>query len=194
MFISGSVPSQELVRIAAVVNDSVISMLDLLARIKIATVSSGLTDSPEVRQQLMQPVLRTLIEEQLKVQEAKRQGIEVSPEELHNGMQQVEQQNGLRPGELDQWLASVEIPYDFFARQIESQILWGKYVTTRLRPRVTISEEDITASHGIGLAEILGCSLSCSFQTAVRGKIFIRVSLGTDSDKLRSFDETLDGA
>ena len=126
MFMSGSVPSQELVRIAAVVNDNVISMLDLLARIKIAAVSSGLSDSPENRQQLMQPVLRTLIEEQLKVQEAKRQGIEVSPEELNNGMQQVEQQNGLRPGELDQWLASVEIPYDFFKRQIESQILWGK--------------------------------------------------------------------
>ena len=102
MFMSGSVPSQELVRIAAVVNDNVISMLDLLARIKIAAVASGLSDSPENRQQLMQPVLRTLIEEQLKVQEAKRQGIEVSPEELNNGMQQVEQQNGLRPGELDQ--------------------------------------------------------------------------------------------
>ena len=68
MFMSGSVPSQELVRIAAVVNDNVISMLDLLARIKIAAVSSGLSDSPENRQQLMQPVLRTLIEEQLKVQ------------------------------------------------------------------------------------------------------------------------------
>ena len=145
MFMSGSVPSQELVRIAAVVNDNVISMLDLLARIKIAAVSSGLSDSPENRQQLMQPVLRTLIEEQLKVQEAKRQGIEVSPEELNNGMQQVEQQNGLLPGELDQWLASVEIPYEFFKRQIESQILWGKYVATRLRPRVIVSEEDITA-------------------------------------------------
>ena len=60
-------------------------------------------------------------------------------------MQQVEQQNGLRPGELDQWLASVEIPYEFFKRQIESQILWGKYVATRLRPRVIVSEEDITA-------------------------------------------------
>ncbi len=80
IFLSGPAASQELVRIAAVVNDNVISMLDLLARIKMAGLATGLEDSPELRQQLVQPVLRNLIEEQLQIQEAERQGIVVSEE------------------------------------------------------------------------------------------------------------------
>ncbi|SVB95845.1 uncharacterized protein METZ01_LOCUS248699, partial [marine metagenome] len=74
MFLSGPATSQELGRIAAVVNDNVISMLDLLARIKMAALQAGLEDTPELRQQLVQPVLRNLIEEELQVQEAERQG------------------------------------------------------------------------------------------------------------------------
>ena len=73
VYLSRPAASQELVRIAAVVNDNVISMLDLLARIKLAAVQTGLEDTPELRQQLVQPVLRTLIEEQLQAQEAERQ-------------------------------------------------------------------------------------------------------------------------
>ena len=61
-FLSGPAVSQELVRIAAVVNDNVISMLDVLVRVKMAALATGLEDSPEVRQQLIRPVLRSLIE------------------------------------------------------------------------------------------------------------------------------------
>ncbi len=145
VFLSSPAPSQELVRIAAVVNDGVISMLDLLARIKLVAMSSGLSDTPEVREQLMMPVLQNLIEEQLKIQEAKQQGIVVSEEELANGVQMVEQQNGLVAGQINEWLFSLNIPYAFFERQIEAQILWGKYVATRLRPKVTVTEEDVAA-------------------------------------------------
>ncbi|HHZ67624.1 MAG TPA: hypothetical protein EYN52_06910 [Alphaproteobacteria bacterium] len=143
IFLSGPAAPQELVRIAAVVNDNVISMLDLLARIKMAGLATGLEDSPELRQQLVQPVLRNLIEEQLQIQEAERQGIVVSDEEIISGFGMVEQQNGLRPGQLDGWLASLGIPRIFFERQIRAQILWAKFVASRLRPQVFVSEEDV---------------------------------------------------
>ena len=91
IFLSGPVASQELVRIAAVVNDNVISMLDLLARIKMAALAAGMDDSPELRQQLVQPVLRNLIQEELQVQEARRQGVTVAEEEVARGFKIIEQ-------------------------------------------------------------------------------------------------------
>ena len=66
-FLSGSVAGKELVGIAAVVNDSVISVLDLVARTKMVTLSSGFQDSLELREQLVGPVLQNLIEEKLQV-------------------------------------------------------------------------------------------------------------------------------
>ncbi len=143
IFLSGPAVSQELVRIAAVVNDNVISMLDVLARVKMAALVTGLEDSPEVRQQLMQPVLRNLIEEQLQAQEAERQGVTLSEDELRNGLERFEQQNGLSLAQLNEWLASAGIPRIFFERQIQAQILWGKFIVTRLLPQVVISEEDV---------------------------------------------------
>ena len=89
IFLSGPVASQELVRIAAVVNDNVISMLDLLARIKMAALQAGLEETPELRQQLVQPVLRNLIEEALQVQEAERQGVTVAEEEVAGGFETI---------------------------------------------------------------------------------------------------------
>ncbi len=143
VFLSGPAASQELVRIAAVVNDSVISMLDLLARIKMSALEAGLEDTPELRQQLVQPVLRKLIEEELQVQEAERQGVTVAEEEVAEGFKNVEQQNGWDPGQLERYLASVGIPRIFFERQVRAEMMWGKFVASRLRPQVIVSEEDV---------------------------------------------------
>src|SRR2546423_879453 len=56
-------------RIAAVVNDEVISAYDLAARIHMVAVSSSLPDTPEVRQKIAGQVLRSLIDEKLQLQE-----------------------------------------------------------------------------------------------------------------------------
>src|SRR5579884_1200947 len=58
------------VRIAAVVNDEVISVLDLVSRMKMVMVSSNLPDTPETRQRLAAQVLRAIVDEKLQMQEA----------------------------------------------------------------------------------------------------------------------------
>ena len=72
--LSQSAAGKELVGIVAVVNDSAISALDLIARTKMVALSSGLDDTPELRAQLAKPVLENLIEEKLQTQEAERRG------------------------------------------------------------------------------------------------------------------------
>mgnify|MGYP007011249611 CR=1 FL=1 len=52
-----SIRSQELQGIAAVVNDDVISMYDLYARMKMVLLSLEIEDSPEVREELMPQII-----------------------------------------------------------------------------------------------------------------------------------------
>ncbi len=52
-----------LMRIAAVVNDDIISVLDLEQRLRLAALSSNLNLDAQTRQRLMPQVLRSLIDE-----------------------------------------------------------------------------------------------------------------------------------
>ena len=58
-------------RIAAVVNDELITAYDLEARMKLIIVSTRLPNTFETRRRISGQVLRTLIDERLKMQEAK---------------------------------------------------------------------------------------------------------------------------
>ena len=68
--------------IAAVVNHEVISVYDVLERMKLVILSTDLKDTPETRQRLLPLVLRSLIDEHLQVQEADRLNLKVSDEEI----------------------------------------------------------------------------------------------------------------
>ena len=66
---------QEAMRIAAVVNEDVISLFDVQSRIQLFLITSGIEDTIEIRQRLLPQVMNALIEEKLKLQEARREEI-----------------------------------------------------------------------------------------------------------------------
>ena len=59
-------------RAAAVVNDEVVSVLDLVMRTRLVILGSGVEDTPEMRRRIARQVLRRLIDERLQMQEAER--------------------------------------------------------------------------------------------------------------------------
>jgi len=87
-------------RIAAVVNDEVISVADVRSRLRMVMLSSNLTDSPETRQRIAAQVLRTIVDEKLQLQEAKRQNVSATDEEINKAYTQIEKQNNMQPGQL----------------------------------------------------------------------------------------------
>ena len=135
--------SQEAVRIAAVVNNEAISIPDLVARIDIAIVSSRLQISEELRQQLAPQVLRSLIDERLKVQEAERLRVRASRAELANARRTVEQRNGIPAGGLDDFLRRQGLDVASVTEQLRAEILWSKLVRGRLGAAVSVGEGEI---------------------------------------------------
>ncbi|MBV9198983.1 MAG: peptidylprolyl isomerase [Alphaproteobacteria bacterium] len=130
-------------RIAAVVNDEVISVGDLRSRLRMVMLSSNLTDSPETRERVTAQVLRTIVDEKLQMQEAKRQNITASDEEVNKAFAQIEKQNNMQPGQLDQVLKSHGIDRGALIDQLTASIVWTKLVRRLLSQTSLVSDEEI---------------------------------------------------
>lgn len=135
--------AQSALRIAAVVNEDVISMLDLESRIWLTMASSGMDNTPENRKRLIQPILRALIDEKLKMQEAARLKITVSDEDLATATDRLETRNNLPPGGLDRFLKENNIDRTTLFEQMEAEIAWLRVVRRALSRRITVSEEEV---------------------------------------------------
>ena len=143
LLLAGAAAAQE-TRIAAIVNDEVISLNDLGNRLQLVMRSSGIEDTPPNRTRISTQVLRSLIDEKLQMQEAKRLNITVTPEELEQAFGRIEQQNNMAKGALDNFLKESGIPRSTLTDQLSASIAWGKLVRNRLMQDVTISDEEVT--------------------------------------------------
>ncbi|HJU16502.1 MAG TPA: peptidylprolyl isomerase [Stellaceae bacterium] len=131
------------VRIAAVVNDEVISGEDLASRLKMVLLSSNLPDRPEVRARLTSQVLRTLIDEKLQLQEAKRQHVTATDAELKRAIGQLEKQNNMQSGQLEAFLKARGIDPGALINQITAAIVWAKLVRQRAAETSPLSDDQI---------------------------------------------------
>ncbi|MFL5267968.1 MAG: peptidylprolyl isomerase [Stellaceae bacterium] len=130
-------------RIAAVVNDEVISVADVRSRIRMVMLSSNLTDSPETRQRVAGQVLRTIVDEKLQLQEAKRQNITATDEEIKRALAQIEKQNNMQPGQLEQVLKAQGIERSALIDQLTASIVWAKLVRRLVSQTNVVSDEEI---------------------------------------------------
>jgi peptidyl-prolyl cis-trans isomerase SurA len=135
--------AQSSLRAAAVVNDEVISVLDVILRLRMAIVQSGLEDTPEARERLTNPVLRSLIDEHLQLQEARRLEIEIAPEQVDDGLDRLAEQNNMTRAQFMQTLREQGVLEEAMREQIRAQLAWREVVARRLAPQVTITEEEI---------------------------------------------------
>jgi len=137
------VAAQDSMRIAAVVNDDIISELDIYMRLKMAMLSAHLDDTPETRDRLMPQVLRNLIDDRLKLQEAKKEGIRVNPADIDKRIDAIGERNKMSRQELEDFLRSNGILPEALADQMNADLSWARLVQRKLRPRITITDQEI---------------------------------------------------
>jgi peptidyl-prolyl cis-trans isomerase SurA len=132
--------------IAAVVNDEVISVFDLVSRVRMVMISSNIADTPETRQRIAPQVLRSLIDEKLQLQEAKRQSVTATDEELNKGLEQIEKQNNMRSGQLNEFLKTRGLDRGQLVDQLTASIVWTKLVKRQAAQTASISDAEIDDS------------------------------------------------
>jgi len=131
------------IRIAAVVNDEVISVADLQSRLRMVMLSSNFPDSQETRQRIASQVLRTIVDEKLQMQEAKRQNITATEEEINKAISQIEKQNNMQPDQLDAVLKAHGIERSSLVDQLTASIVWAKLVRRLVSQTNMVSDEEI---------------------------------------------------
>jgi peptidyl-prolyl cis-trans isomerase SurA len=135
--------AQTVQRIAAIVNDEVISAYDLQTRMKLVLFSTRLADTPEVRQRIAPQVLRTLIDERLQLQEAEKRNISVTEQDIAKAFELIEQDNKLPKGKLEGLLAENGVTRDTMVSQIRANVAWSKLLGRRIRPRINIGDDEV---------------------------------------------------
>ncbi len=128
-------------RIVAVVNDDIISALDLKSRSDLIILSSQLPNTDEVRQRIQPQVLRTLIDDRLKLQEARRQKVVVSDAEVNDAVAEIEKRNQMKRGDMYGLLDRYQIDRSTLRLQIEAELAWRKVVQNQMRATVTIGDD-----------------------------------------------------
>jgi peptidyl-prolyl cis-trans isomerase SurA len=141
--IGAAAAQEDLFRPAAVVNDDIISVLDLAMRVQLAVIAAGVEDTPDVRRRLTPQVLRSLIDERLQMQEAKRLDISVTDEQVAAALVSIAQQNNMTEGQFLTMLRNRGVIPTTLIDQIRAQIAWQTIVQRRVRPNVVITPEEV---------------------------------------------------
>ena len=135
--------AQGTIRIAAVVNEDVISAYDLLNRIRLVMLTSRLPNTPEIRRRLSAQVLRNLIDERLQMQEAKRLKIEIPDKDVDVLLEKLNKQNRVDPGTIERMLTRSGIDTNALRAKLSAESAWAKVVRRQLRRQVFVGNDEV---------------------------------------------------
>ena len=135
--------SQQVQRIAAIVNNEVISTYDLLSRLSMVFKSTRLRNSTKERNRIAPQILESLIEERLKIQEAKRRNVTASKRDIKRAITMIEMRSNTPAGEFENLINRGGPEAQSILERIRADIVWSKLVRRRLGPRVTIGDGEV---------------------------------------------------
>lgn len=138
-------------RVVAIVNDEVVLSTELMMRVApMAYELSKITDPRErARRQdkLSSQILDEMVNEQLVSQAAAAAKLEVSAKEVEAAISDLKKQNSLEDDQLADALRMQGYSMSSYRRDVRNQILRMRAVNTLVRPRVSITEDDLRAKY-----------------------------------------------
>jgi peptidyl-prolyl cis-trans isomerase SurA len=137
------IPKERRQYIVATVNKKPITRLDWDERVRVALMMADLPINPANSQQVALPVLRNLVEEQVKLQEADRLNLSVGEDEVGAVYASIEQANQMPSGGLTKLLQDRQVSAKAYRDEIRTNLLWRKVVQRAVIPEVQVSGEEV---------------------------------------------------
>jgi len=122
--------------VAVMVNGEPITDLDIEARIKFDFLSTH-------KQPSRQEVINELIEEKLKIKEAKKFGVDPSASDINESFGQMAQRMRITPEQLAASLDKQGTRADTLKQKIKADMVWGSLVRGRYKEKLQVSEKDV---------------------------------------------------
>lgn len=131
-------------RIVAVVNDDVITRLDLDERVRFANLQLKQQGTPPPpREALEKQILDRMIVDRVQLQLAKETGLRVDDGELDKAIQRIAQDNKLTEPQLRAALEKDGVPFPRFREDIRNEIILARLREREVDNRITVTEGEI---------------------------------------------------
>ena len=161
-------------RIAVLVNDQLITSYDVVQRMKLSAILSGIDITAENNNQLLNSVVDELIKENLKNQKINEYNISVSEEEYLNQELLFYQNNPINKDDLIKILDLNNIKYDEFKKYLINGISWQKLISGMYYR--------LTSTSDIEIEEIIMNNPNMSKETA--RELIVQKQLDLKSNKM----------
>ncbi len=129
--------------IVAVVNDDVVTDMQVQQRVRMALFASNQPATAESIQRLWDPVLRTLIDERLQRQEARRLGIEITAADVDAALTDVARRNQVGRDQLLADLRRAGVEEETLRDQLAAELAWIQVSRRQLLRRVVVSDVQV---------------------------------------------------
>ncbi len=123
--------------IAVTVNDVPISTFDIEARARLMSLQHPEELTNKRKSQLIKMAMAALVDDQIKIQEAKKQGLSVTDTDITKAIAHLETQNNMPRGQMTKMLQKNDIPLTVLTNQIQADLLWLQVVSAQ--------QEDVSA-------------------------------------------------
>jgi len=130
-------------KIYALVNGEVITSSDMQSRINAFILTTGIPYNAKTKEMITNKVLQGAIDEKLKIQEAKKNKIVVTPHELRRAVLEFERSNNMPKGQLERVLAQANVRMNVWTKQIEADLAWKKLISGKAAGRISVGESEI---------------------------------------------------
>ncbi|HTJ64781.1 MAG TPA: peptidylprolyl isomerase [Alphaproteobacteria bacterium] len=171
--------------IVAVVNDEAISEGDLNARVKLAMLAGNYPDTPEVRDKIQAQVLKSLIDDQLRIQEARRLKLSVDRDEVENELKATAEQNHQTLAQLKELLAKQGVPFGALEKQTLAQVSWRKVIQKEIRKRIEVTDAEIDTAYSKLMSSV-------DKKQYLVAEIFLPVDSPAEDSRVRTFADNLE--
>ena len=137
--------------VVAVVNSDIISNYDVMQRMRLLVVTSGIQVTQENLAQIQAEALRSLEDERLQIQELHRVEREqhftivATAADIDEEIAQIAQSNNTTAEALLASLAAQGVGADTFRSQIQAEVSWQRWIRGRYGTRVRVGEDQIRA-------------------------------------------------
>jgi len=133
------------VKATAIVNGDIITQTDIEQRLALLAIAQGGKIPDEERQRLSEQVLRNLIDEDLQIQAAKTEKIDVKKSDIDRTVQRVAQNVKKTPDELAAFLEANGSNIKSLRRQIEGEVAWQRLQRAKIESGVSVGDDEVKA-------------------------------------------------
>lgn len=130
-------------KIYAIINGEILTTRDMQDRVNAFVATSQIPVNDRNKEMVLDKVLQSAIDEKIKLQEAQKNGVRITSEELKTGFQNFAASNGLSTEQLLQMLKAAHVDEKVFLSQMKAEMAWGKLVQRKAAQNMRISQSEV---------------------------------------------------